>query len=127
MPKSKASILRDLAKLDLDGHALINVHVAGYFCVPTIRWPVTHPRQLAACVLRGDGMQEERWAGWSCEIPVDPNYLHRTGKVTFSTAKEQCFHWWLNHASPTQWDFFYDCEAFGVTHDEIMLAVGIDL
>ena len=127
MPKSKASILRDLSKLELDGHAMINVHVAGYFYVPTIRWPVTHPRQLAACVLRGDGMQEERWACWSCQIPVDPNYPHRTGKVTFSTAKEQCYHWWLNHASPTQWDFYYDCEAFGVTHEEIMLAVGIDL
>ena len=72
-------------------------------------------------------MQEERWACWSCQIPVDPNYPHRTGKVTFSTAKEQCFHWWLNYASPSQWHFFYERETFGVTHDEIMLAVGIDL
>ena len=108
MPKSKASILRDLSKLELDGHDLINVHVAGYFYV-----------------LRGDGMQEERC--WSCQIPVDPNYPHRAGKVTFSTAKEKCFHWWLNHASPAQWGFFHDCETLGVTHDEIMLAVGIDL
>ena len=51
MPKLKARILRDLSRLEFDSHAVINTHVARFFYVPTIRWSVTHPRQLAACVL----------------------------------------------------------------------------
>ena len=88
--KSRASILRDLAAMEIDGHSLINLHLAGYYYVPTARWPTTHPRQLAACAIRMDSKVEERWACWACQIPMDKDYPQKTGKVTFCTAKEQC-------------------------------------
>ena len=127
MPKSKASILRDLVKIELDGHSVINLHVGGYYFVPTLRWPITHPKQLAACALRGDGNWEERWACWGCQIPADPLRPTCTAKTTFSTAKGQCFHWWKTHATKSQWDVYYDCVEFGITHLDIMTAVGIDI
>ena len=84
-PKVQGIYPPDLSKLELDGHALINVHVAGYFYVPTIRWPVTHPRQLAACVLKGDGD-----AGGALGLLELPN----SGRSQLSASHRKCdfFH-----------------------------------
>ena len=87
MVKSKASILRDLRSLEFDGLSLVNLHISGCYYVPTERHPLTHPKQLA---IRRDSTVDERWACWSCQIPVDPAKPHMTGKVTFPIGKAQC-------------------------------------
>ena len=108
MQKSRASILRDLAQMQVEGHSLINLHVSGYYYVPTQKWPTTHPKQLEACLMRMDSKVEERWACWACQIPMDKSYPQITGKTTFCTAKEQCYHWWQKHASQSCWDLIED-------------------
>ena len=54
-------------KATLNNHSMawVNLHVSGYY------YPfssLTHPRQLAACSLRGDSKQTERWTCWSCQL-----------------------------------------------------------
>ena len=52
---------------------------------------------------------------------------HQTGKVTFVTAKAQCYHWWQCHASKSQWDLLDDLWEFDISHEEMLMALGIDL
>ena len=113
--------------MEFEGHALVNLHIAGYYYVPTAYYPLTHPKQLAACAMRRDSKLEERWACWACQIPVDPERPHQTGKVTFVTAKAQCYHWWQCHASKSQWDLLDDLWEFDISHEEMLMALGIDL
>ena len=127
MQKSRASILRDLAQMQVEGHSLINLHVSGYYYVPTQKWPTTHPKQLEACLMRMDSKVEERWACWACLIPMDKSFPQITGKTTFCTAKAQCYHWWEKHASQSCWDLIEDFAKYKISHSDMMTALGIDL
>ena len=96
--------------------AWVNLHVSGYY------YPfssLTHPRQLAACSLRGDSKQTERWTCWSCQL--EPAKALAAGfspsKSIWKTDVDQMYHWWEVHAEPSHWEWLAQAEEFQISID----------
>ena len=96
--------------------AWVNLHVSGYY------YPfssLTHPRQLAACSLRGDSKQTERWTCWSCQL--EPAKALAAGfspsKSIWKTDVDQMYHWWEVHAGPSHWEWLAQAEEFSDLYD----------
>ena len=99
--------------------AWVNLHVSGYY------YPfssLTHPRQLAACSLRGDSKQTERWTCWSCQL--EPAKAHAAGfspsKSIWKTDVDQMYHWWEVHAGPSHWEWLAQAEEFQISMTELL-------
>ena len=124
---SKAALLKELVEdYPIDGWALINLHVSAYYHEPSLRYPLTHPKQLAATAIRRDATLNNRWLCWACQKPnkMEP---HKTGKTSFKTSTEVSYHWWNNHSTAAHWDFIHKAEALKVTRADILFAYGISL
>ena len=105
---------------------MVICHVGSYYYDDS-KWPLTHPRQLAALSLRRDADQENRWLCWGCNLPVEGADAHDTGKTAYKTPVDQCYHWWQHHATDGQWEWLEEGMALGVTMPEVMYSLGVDV
>ena len=117
------SCLRTLSELSAcwPSHSMawVNLHVAGsYYSFER----VTHPRQLAACSLRGNSKEPHRWACWSCQI--EPEAAAKAGfspgKSVWYSDIDQMYHWWSVHGKQSHWDWLDECEKFEITPTELL-------
>ena len=99
--------------------AWANLHVSGYYYLFS---SLTHPRQLAACSLRGDSKQTERWTCWSCQL--EPAKALAAGfspsKSIWKTHVDQMYHWWEVHAGPSHWEWLAQAEEFQISMTELL-------
>ena len=66
---------------------------------------LTRPRQLAACSLRGDSKQTERWTRWSCRLEL---------------AKALACHRRTPNAGPSHWEWLAEAEGFQISTTELL-------
>ena len=99
--------------------AWVNLHVAGsYYSFER----VTHPRQLAACSLRGNSKEPHRWACWSCQI--EPEAAAKAGfspgKSVWYSDIDQMYHWWGVHGKQSHRHWLEEAEKYQVTPAELL-------
>ena len=125
----QAFLAKTVKDYPLTGWAEVNFHIAGYYHLPSEKYPLTHPRQLMASAIRRDATLSHRWLCWRCNIPNDRTWEnpHLTSKYAFKTEGEVSYHWWNEHSSDLIWEWYNLALYLGISHEDIMGAYGIDL